>query len=106
MTPAYVLAAAQLYTLRRARDEVFGFDREGFGEPGWDMLLTIVVRNELSVEDLIFAAAAPVPIATTYLDWLVSRELVARTERETVVLAERGRALMVQYLDREMRAKL
>lgn len=103
MTPAHKAAAELLYTSRRTRDKVFGADCEGFGEPGWDMLLALAAFGPMVAVNLFHHAAGPNP--GTYLNWLVSRELVARTERDTVEIAERGRALLVQYLDHEMRAK-
>ncbi|RXD05549.1 hypothetical protein EQZ23_10850 [Sphingomonas sp. UV9] len=101
LTPAHTAASSQLYDARRLRDEVFGFDREGFGEPGWDMMLALTARGEMSAEDLAASASAPAPIAATYLDWLMSRELVTRCDPKKIALAERGRSLMLTYLDRQ-----
>lgn len=113
MTPAHIAAAARIYTSRRARDLVFGADRVGFGEPGWDMLLTIVAAGDsaaLSEDDLVVASATPDEIARPYFGWLASSGLVASVpdtedpQRAKVTLTKRGEELMTTYLSTEVTA--
>jgi hypothetical protein len=99
VTPAHIEAAAQLYASRRARDEMFGTDRDGFGEPGWDMLLALVAWGSMTSIDL--ADKASGPNAETYIAWLRSRRLIVRAG-DTVSLGDRGRTLMLAYLDTEI----
>ena len=91
-------AAAELLAARRARDAAFGDDQDGFGEPAWDMLLHLTAYDGAAREDeLLTAGGAPV-IASRYLTWLTSRQLVAR-QSDIVSLAPRGCELMEHYLD-------
>lgn len=98
VTPAHIDAAAQLYASRRARDEMFGFDRDGFGEPGWDMLLALAAWGPMTAVDL--ADKASGPNAETYIAWLISRRLITG-DGETISLGDRGRAMLTAYLEHE-----
>lgn len=102
--------AARLYAARKTRDEIFGADRDGFGEPSWDMLLLLASadaqgRNVLE-DELRLSAGVPTDIAGTYQEWLVSRELAIREIEQTADqtgfrLSDRGRELMAAYLERQ-----
>ena len=98
MTSSHIDAAAQLYASRRARDEMFGADRDGFGEPGWDMLLALAAFGPMASADL--AEKASGPNAETYIAWLISRRLIAQ-DGDTISLGDRGQGFMLAYLDRE-----
>ncbi|TCP66293.1 hypothetical protein C8J43_10513 [Sphingomonas sp. PP-CE-1G-424] len=77
---------------------MFGADRDGFGEPGWDMLLALAAWGPMTSVDL--ADKASGPNAETYIAWLVSRRLISR-DGETICLADRGRAMLTGYLEHE-----
>ncbi|WP_156363739.1 hypothetical protein [Sphingomonas sp. Leaf357] len=87
------------------RDNVFAELRDGFGEPGWDLLLALSAHDlddrPLAEPDLLAAAGVSHRIAKRYLDWLASSGLIIRTEGAPtiVALSERGRKLMTDYLD-------
>lgn len=96
------LAAAELLAARRARDEIFGANRDGFGEPGWDMMLYLLAQDDAGVseEDLAAAIGAPMTTVALYARWASSRGLVEPTG-EMVRLSDGGRALMCAYFDNQ-----
>ncbi len=100
MTPSHIDAAARLYASRRVRDEMFGTDRDGFGEPGWDMLLALAAWGPMASADL--AGKASGPNVETYIAWLISRRLISK-EQDMICLGDRGGAMMVAYLDHELK---
>ena len=95
------IAAAELLDARRARDAIFGADRDGFGEPGWELLLFLLAQDgaDTTEADLAAAISAPSTTVALYVRWAVSRDLMA-TEDETVRLSDRGRALMCAYFEK------
>lgn len=109
MTDDRARIAAELYADRRERDRIFGDARDGFGEPGWDMLLRLYVAEaggRAPCEDALLSdAGVERALAEPFLLWLCSFGLceVGGGEdpaRRTVRLQERGRAMMELYLDR------
>lgn len=94
------LAAAELLDARRARDAIFGADRDGFGEPGWEMLLFLLAQDRAGATEADVAAGIGAPATTValYARWAVSRGL-AQSEGDEVRLSDRGRALMCAYFE-------
>lgn len=94
-------AAERILSRRRMRDRFFQGDLDGFGEPAWDMLLTLVARGgTTSAELLVAAVPMEAAIVRNYLLWLQSHSLAA-IEAETVTLARRGWEQMAGYLAAE-----
>jgi DNA-binding MarR family transcriptional regulator len=98
--------ACRIYDSRRARDKII--DRKLFGEPAWDMLLSLYclpARGELmTVTSLSYAAHVA---QTTGLRWqaiLTEQGLVERgpkgvdLRKQTLRLTQEGKALMDRYL--------
>lgn len=99
------LRAEALLASRRLRDTVFVGHVDGFGEPAWDMLLTLFAekakgRPTVTTGELLAATATPEEIARVFIAWLASHRLVTR-EGDAVAMTERGQGLMTAYLDRE-----
>ena len=100
-------SAFRLYAARREHDKLFGPDGQGFGEPAWDMLLMLYVHDAslqpITREALIVAAGSAANVADRYLDWLVSRGLVATDQDDQTIVRMQpsGRDLMDRYLDAE-----
>lgn len=105
MSAEHARQASRLRQARRLRDNVFAEQRDGFGEPGWDLLLALSAHDDddrpLTGPDLLAAAGISHEIAKRYLDWLASAGLITRIEDTPaiVVLSDRGRKLMTDYLD-------
>lgn len=91
---------------RNLRDRVFNMDL--FGDPAWNMLLKLMQadleKTDVSVSTLRDASGVP---ATTTLRWiskLTQAKLCKRVNDQTdhrrsfIVLTEKGRRLMAQYL--------
>lgn len=99
---ALVEAAARELAARRARDAVFGADRDGFGEPAWDMLLALFAEQigacGMTKTAAIAASAVPVTTAELYVTWLVSRGFATEAGAR-VQISDRGRGLMTAYLE-------
>jgi DNA-binding MarR family transcriptional regulator len=98
--------ACRVYDSRRARDKII--DRNLFGEPAWDMLLSLYclpARGEImTVTALSFAANVP---QTTGLRWqktLTEEGLIERgpagvdLRKQMIRLTAEGRAMMDRYL--------
>lgn len=102
MTSDLGAAARQLYEARRTRDEIFGEDSSGFGEPGWDMLLLLFAADaegaHVTVAELLDGVPSSAAIAPRYVEWLTSRRLAVGTDAGTVTIADRGRELLSEYL--------
>lgn len=105
MTPdAYVQAAVGLQRSRRLRDDVFGSHASGFGEPAWDMLLDLFIADAQGARSTAAELASREHVEATtghtFLRWLASRGLVM-IAGDDVALEERGRELMLAYLERD-----
>ena len=95
--------AEALWRDRRCRDAVFGEHRDGFGEPAWDMLLSLFIEGErdrgpVPARELVDAVGAPEVIARPFLLWLATQGLVSLTD-DAATLRPRGRDLMLTFLD-------
>ncbi|WP_332787356.1 hypothetical protein [Sphingomonas sp. GB1N7] len=105
MSAEHARLAARFRQARRLRDNVFAEQRDGFGEPGWDLLLALSAHDDddrpLPAPDLLAAAGVSHEIAKRYLDWLASAGLITCNDDTPMVVAlsERGRKLMTDYLD-------
>ena len=85
-----------------------------FGEPGWDMLLSLVISEfdgpRLSVGRLTDLSGAPATTALRWLDYLEKERLVSRERNPTdarsefIGLTEKGRTIMEQYLSETLKA--
>lgn len=99
MTTDLRAAARQLYEARRDRDEIFGEDASGFGEPAWDMLLLLASADtSVPIGELLTGAGTAAATATHYVDWLTSRRLASVGDAGAISIGERGRALLTSYL--------
>ena len=96
-----IRAAEQLLANRRRRDRVVAGHAEGFGEPAWELLLTLFVTGDLDewvpVEQLIAGLPVTAGTARRYLRWLETQALVA-SDVAGARLAARGRELIRAYL--------
>lgn len=104
MTPAQ--KAANLLRGRQQRNAIFTLHNEGFGEPAWDMLLSLFVadsdgRSSVSARDLVAATATDEAVARPYTLWLASQGLV-EIAYDRVRLTTTGRGLMTAYLEFEL----
>lgn len=95
-------AARHLYAARRERDAIFGEDSGGFGEPGWDMLLLLFAADadgaRVTVPELLASVPFSAAVAPRYVEWLTSRRLAIQTNAGDIVIADRGRELLIEYL--------
>lgn len=109
-------AAAQRETLRGYADQIRqsrdlrhkSFDRNLFGEPAWDILLTLYMidgdRRRLSTRDLSKHANLALTTALRWLDYLEEQDLVTRKtnpfDRRVIYveLSDKGRVAMDHYL--------
>lgn len=91
-------AAAALLRARRHRDAIFGADRDGFGEPAWDMLLALTAAGgAMPADELVAASCFTEGSSRLFVQWLASRQLVAIDGGE-VSLAQRVQAAMTSVL--------
>lgn len=100
MTKEAVRTAEQMLADRRRRDQVFAGHAEGFGEPAWDMLLTLYVADEgsdIPPDTLITKVKASATSGRLYLRWL-EREALIVSDLGGVRLTSRGRELMGRFL--------
>jgi DNA-binding MarR family transcriptional regulator len=84
------------------------FDRNMFGEPAWDILLTLYIidgdQRRLSTRDVSRRANLPLTTALRWLDYLDEQELIERKsdrfDRRVlyIELSDKGRAAMDNYL--------
>jgi len=84
------------------------FDRNLFGEPAWDILLTLYVidgdRRRLSTRDLAKTANLALTTALRWLDYLEEQGLITRKanpfDRRVVYveISEKGRVAIDHYL--------
>jgi DNA-binding MarR family transcriptional regulator len=98
--------ARSILLARRRRNKVF--NKAMFGEPAWDMLLTLYADMaegpHHSVSRLSALSGAPPTTALRWLDYLEKERLVIReanpTDRRSdfVELTDKGRATMERYL--------
>jgi DNA-binding MarR family transcriptional regulator len=105
--PARLISLARTILLgRRRRNKIF--NKSMFGEPAWDMLLTLYADMaegpHHSVSRLSVLSGAPPTTALRWLDYLEKERLVVRepnpTDRRSdfVELTDKGRATMERYL--------
>ena len=77
---ALLLAAKQVYGLRRVRARIFGADL--FADPSWDILLDLFIAKregrKVTISSACLASAAPTTTATRHISHLVQLGLVAR----------------------------
>jgi hypothetical protein len=80
---AAAIVAKQLLRVRRTRDETFGPD--AFGEPAWDLMLTLYVAKvegmRLGVSAACDASAAPFTTGLRWIERLTERGLIHRRAR-------------------------
>jgi DNA-binding MarR family transcriptional regulator len=98
--------ARDILRFRRRRADLF--NRSMFGEPAWDMLLTLYTSSiegpRHSVGQLGSLSGSPQTTALRWLEYLVMEKLVVRlpnpTDRRSdfVELSDKGRAAMEKYL--------
>jgi DNA-binding MarR family transcriptional regulator len=98
--------ADQIRRLRDLRHK--SFDRNLFGEPAWDILLTLYVidgdRRRLSTRDLAKNANLALTTALRWLDYLEEQGLITRKtnpfDRRVVYveISEKGRVAIDHYL--------
>ena len=98
--------ACRIYDNRRARDRII--DRKLFGEPAWDMLLSLYclpTRGELmTVTSLSFAANVPQTSGLRWQQRLTDEGLIERgphavdLRKQMIRLTTEGRKLMDRYL--------
>jgi hypothetical protein len=84
-----------------------------FGEPGWDMLLSLFISEfegpRLSVGRLTALSGAPATTALRWLDYLEKERLVSRERNPTdarsdfIGLTDKGRTTMEQYLSETLK---
>jgi hypothetical protein len=90
---------------RRRRTAVFG--RAMFGEPAWDMLLTLYILDvsgqRQTIGALLHFSGTPMSTAKRWLDYLVAHDLVRREEHPTdrrtafVALSSKARTMLDLY---------
>ena len=94
--------AERLYAERRRRDEYFPLGL--FGEPAWDLLLSLFIAGddgrEVSLEEAYRAARVDPEDGPALIERLVDKRLVARsrTRRNSIVLTPDGMDRLSDYL--------
>ena len=89
-------------SVRRRARRAQHFGSPMFGEPGWDMLLTLYTsehETRLKVSDLVTVAATPASTGLRWLNYLESQQLVARQSHPTD-----GRVGLVELTDKARQA--
>lgn len=97
--------AARLLASRKLRSDLF--DPNLFGEPAWDILLSLYVihndRRRMSIRALAEHCDLPLTTMQRWLDYLSQRDLVLRLSNPAdhrvvyIELSEQGRAKMHAY---------
>lgn len=98
--------ALAIFNNRRARAKHFG-NRNIFGEPAWDMLLDLYIKQaegkQISIKSASIGSCAPATTALRWLKILEEEELVVSVEdptdqrRRFVQLTTEGYEVMTQY---------
>ncbi|HLL30432.1 MAG TPA: hypothetical protein VK403_05500 [Allosphingosinicella sp.] len=94
--------ADRLYAERRRRDEYFPLGL--FGEPAWDLLLSLFIAGddgrEVSLEDAYRAARIDPADGPALIEKLIDKKLVARsrTRRNSIMLTDDGMDRLSDYL--------
>lgn len=94
--------AERLYLERRRRDEYFPVGL--FGEPAWDLLLSLFIAGddgrEVPLEEAYRAAKVEPEDGPALIDRLVNKDLVARsrTRRNSITLTPHGMDRLSDYL--------
>lgn len=107
-TNDYCKKLAKIYKFRRRREAIFPC-REIFSEPGWDILIDLILQEstgkKISISSACLASSAP---ATTALRWLAALEQNGLVEKEQdssdgrrqfVRPTHKSRTLMQKLLD-------
>lgn len=105
-----ISAAAEIFRMRRARDQHMPADL--VGEPGWDILLALYAEEpqRLPVSTVCYASSIPMSTGLRWVGALVKRGLV---EREThhrdgrvvlLLLTQKGRLLVERSLKAMLRS--
>lgn len=99
--------ARQLYRERRERDKVFGADL--FGEPAWDILLSIFIAEEAgrisTVGSTSTGACVPTTTALRYINALIDQGRLIRSDdpmdkrRATLQLSPKLKQSLTHYLE-------
>lgn len=102
---AMIGRAQSTFANRRRRTRLFG--SRIFGEPGWDILLTLYITEQISrrmtLNRLIAFSRVPMTTALRWLDRLEKDALILREEHPTdarsyfVSLSEQGRRALDEY---------
>lgn len=100
-----------MYFSRRSRERYFPGDL--FGEPAWDLLLSLYVSTRqgkrTAIKEACLSAAVPEATALRWLTLLSDTQLVRRDpdpkdgRRTYVSLTDRGELAMTRFLSRTMR---
>lgn len=101
-----ITKAAAILSARKRRIQVFGTSM--FGEPAWDMLLTLYIAEKsglrLSLNRITERSGAPASTALRWLEYLVNQHLVrpelqpSDSQASFVTLTDKAWDLMKQYL--------
>jgi DNA-binding MarR family transcriptional regulator len=99
---------------RRRRAEIFG--RAMFGEPAWELLLTLYVidhnRKQPTIGRLAHAAHVAMSTAMRWLLYLEGHGLIARQEHPTdarsamVAMTDKGKQMLATYFSATMTPRL
>lgn len=105
---AALATAERAYRDRQKRTEFVG-DKEIFGEPAWDMLLDLFIRQtkeeEISVKSACINSEAPAPTALRWLNVLAQHELISLhpdatdSQKHLITLTATGYEGMLRYLE-------
>lgn len=94
--------AERLYAERRRRDEFFPVGL--FGEPAWDLLLSLFIAGDdgrqVPLAEAYRAAKVDPEDGPALIDRLVDKDLVARSgaRRDSIMLTDRGMDRLSDYL--------
>jgi DNA-binding MarR family transcriptional regulator len=101
---ALVELARQVFSDRRRRVRQFGPGM--FGEPGWDILLTLYTeedRTRFQISRLLDASGSPATTGLRWLEYLEAQQLVCRESNPTdarsyfIELTDKGRSGLDSY---------
>jgi DNA-binding MarR family transcriptional regulator len=103
-------AAAEIYRMRRARDQILPDDL--VGEPAWDILLALFAEEpaQVSVSSLCYASGVPATTALRWINVLSQRGMIERVQHPRdgrvvlVSLTESGRLSVGRALQSMLRA--
>jgi DNA-binding MarR family transcriptional regulator len=100
------LKAIELFAGRRLREQLYS--KAMFGEPAWDILLALYIRDFSDARFTVGALAdhvqTPLSTAVRWINYLKREQLIAREDHPTdrrksfVAISGRGRDLLEHYL--------